>query len=63
MLYHAGVGGSKLALASDHDTVALVGAGVTLHACLQAAELLARDGIAARVIELLLAQADRPRDA
>ena len=34
------------------DVVTLVGAGVTLHACLTAADALAADGIAARVIDL-----------
>jgi transketolase len=36
---------------SDHDRVTLVGAGVTLHACLGAADLLAEEGISARVID------------
>jgi transketolase len=45
------VGGSKVLRASDADDVTLVGAGVTLHACLRAADLLAEDGIRARVID------------
>ncbi|RXZ71699.1 transketolase [Agromyces albus] len=45
------VGGSKLLRSSDHDQVTLVGAGVTLHACLRAAEILADGGVAARVID------------
>lgn len=45
------VGGSKVLRSSDHDDVTLVGAGVTLHACLAAAADLAHDGIAARVID------------
>ena len=34
------------------DAVTLIGAGVTLHACLAAADQLAADGIRARVIDL-----------
>jgi transketolase len=34
------------------DQVTLIGAGVTLHNCLEAANKLAGDGIAARVIDL-----------
>ena len=56
VLYPAGeafpVGGSKVLRSSGGDAVALIGAGVTLHACLAAAELLAADGIQARVIDL-----------
>ena len=37
---------------SPDDAVTLIGAGVTLHACLAAAERLAGDGIRARVIDL-----------
>jgi len=37
---------------SGEDQVTLVGAGVTLHECLAAADQLARDGISARVIDL-----------
>jgi transketolase len=44
------IGGSRTHL--DGDDVALVGAGVTLHESLAAAELLAREGISARVIDL-----------
>jgi transketolase len=46
------VGGSKLLRASNADRVSLVGAGVTLHACLDAAGQLAEQGIQARVIDL-----------
>ena len=46
------VGGSKTLRHSDDDQVTLIGAGVTLHACLDAAEHLASDGIQARVIDL-----------
>ncbi|WP_392666809.1 transketolase [Streptomyces sp. LN785] len=46
-------GGSKtLRGGSDDDQVTLIGAGVTLHECLAAAEELASDGIPARVIDL-----------
>jgi transketolase len=45
------LGGSKVLRAGDADDVTLVGAGVTLHACLRAADLLAEDGIRARVID------------
>jgi transketolase len=46
------IGGSKVLRSSTEDRVALIGAGVTLHNCLAAAEELAADGIAARVIDL-----------
>jgi transketolase len=46
------VGGSKVLRSTPRDTVTLAGAGVTVHACLAAAEALAADGIAARVIDL-----------
>ncbi len=46
------VGGSKVLRSSPEDAVTLVGAGVTLHACLAAAQSLATDGIQARVIDL-----------
>jgi len=46
------LGGSKVVRSSDGDAVALVGAGITLHEALAAAEKLAEDGIAARVIDL-----------
>jgi transketolase len=45
------VGGSKTVASSDHDDVTLVGAGVTVHECLAARDLLADDGITARVID------------
>jgi transketolase len=44
-------GGSKLLRSSDGDDVTLVGAGVTLHECLKAAELLGGEGIRARVLD------------
>jgi len=46
------IGGSKLLRAGKDDDVALVGAGVTVHNCLAAADELAREGIKARVIDL-----------
>ncbi len=46
------VGGSKLHGAGPDNQVALIGAGVTLHECLAAAEQLAADGIRARVLDL-----------
>jgi transketolase len=45
------VGGAKVLRASDQDQVTLIGAGVTLHACLAAADQLKADGISARVID------------
>lgn len=46
------VGGSKTHRAGPRDQVTLVGAGVTLHECLIAADELAAAGIAARVIDV-----------
>jgi transketolase len=46
-----GVGGSKTHRAGARDQVALIGAGVTVHECLTAADELAAAGIAARVID------------
>jgi transketolase len=45
------VGGSKTLASSDHDDVTLVGAGITLHECLAARDLLAADGMTARVLD------------
>ncbi len=45
------VGGSKVVRSSERDDVTLVGAGVTLHECVQAAELLENEGVQARVID------------
>jgi transketolase len=45
------VGGSKTLRSGPNDRVTLIGAGVTLHECLSAADLLAADGITARVID------------
>jgi transketolase len=46
------VGGAKVVRSSPDDQVTLVGAGVTLHNCLAAADQLGRDGIRARVLDL-----------
>ena len=46
------IGGSKVLKESANDQVTLIGAGVTLHNCLAAAQLLSDEGIAARVIDL-----------
>ena len=46
------VGGSKVVRQSTNDVVTLIGAGVTLHACLAAAERLSTTGISCRVIDL-----------
>ena len=55
VLYEPGetfpIGGSKVLRSSPDDRVTLIGAGVTLHACLAAAGELAADGISARVID------------
>jgi transketolase len=53
-------GGSKVVRRSDEDRVTLVGAGITLHEALKAADELARAGIAARVID---AYSVKPIDA
>jgi transketolase len=56
VLYDSGeefpIGGAKVLRSSDHDQVTLIGAGVTLHECLAAADRLQADGISARVIDL-----------
>ena len=46
------VGGSKVVRASDEDEVAIVTAGITVHEALEAADSLAEEGIAARVVDL-----------
>jgi transketolase len=46
------IGGARLVRSSPDDQVTLVGAGVTLHNCLAAADELGRDGIHARVLDL-----------
>ncbi|HLA65461.1 MAG TPA: transketolase C-terminal domain-containing protein, partial [Candidatus Saccharimonadales bacterium] len=45
------IGGSRVVRQTDADQVTLVGAGITLHEAMKAADALAGDGIAARVID------------
>jgi transketolase len=54
------IGGSKTVRTSESDRLTLVGAGITLHEGLKAAEALAGDGIAIRVID---AYSVKPIDA
>ena len=46
------IGGSRVVRESDDDQVTLIGAGITLHEAIKAADALAADGINARVIDL-----------
>jgi transketolase len=46
------IGGSKLVRSDPTDRVVLIGAGVTLHNCLAAADELEAEGIKTRVIDL-----------
>ncbi len=46
------IGGSHTLRSSGEDAVTLIGAGITLHECLAAAEELAGRGVSARVIDL-----------
>ena len=46
------IGGSRTVRSGGDDAVTLIGAGITLHECLTAADELAGKGIAARVIDL-----------
>jgi transketolase len=56
VIYEAGeefpVGGSRVVRSSGDDDVTIVGAGITLHEALKAADALAEEGINARVIDL-----------
>jgi transketolase len=56
VLYEPGegfeIGGSRTLRSSGEDAVTLIGAGITLHECLAAAEELDGRGIVARVIDL-----------
>jgi transketolase len=56
VLYEPGetfpIGGSRTLRSSAEDVVTLVGAGITLHECLAAADDLSGRGIPARVIDL-----------
>jgi transketolase len=45
------IGGSRVVRQTDDDQVAIIGAGITLHEALEAAEMLADEGINARVID------------
>jgi transketolase len=46
------IGGAKVVRSGPEDQVTLIGAGVTVHNCLAAADELGRDGISARVVDL-----------
>jgi transketolase len=50
------IGGSKVVRSSDEDDVTIIGAGITLHEALKAADALAEEGINARVIDLYSAK-------
>ncbi len=56
ILYEPGedfpIGGSRVVRESEADAVTLIGAGITLHEAVKAADALAGEGIAARVIDL-----------
>jgi transketolase len=54
------VGGSRVLRSSDDDHVTLVGAGITVHEALEAAEALEQEGLRARVID---AYSIKPIDA
>jgi transketolase len=45
------IAGSKLLRSSGSDNITLIGAGVTVHNCLEAARMLARHGVRARVVD------------
>ena len=46
------IGGARLVRESEDDEVTIVGAGITLHEALKAADRLAEDGVQARVVDL-----------
>ena len=54
------IGGSRVLRSSEEDDVALIGAGITVHEALKAADSLADEGISARVID---AYSIKPLDA
>jgi transketolase len=54
------IGGSRVLRSGDEDDVALIGAGITVHEALKAADRLADEGISARVID---AYSIKPLDA
>jgi len=45
------IGGSKTLSATEHDVVTLIGAGITVHTCLAAHDILGAEGITARVLD------------
>ncbi|HEX9298635.1 MAG TPA: transketolase [Actinomycetota bacterium] len=45
------IGGSKTLSATEHDVVTLIGAGITVHTCLAARDILGAEGISARVLD------------
>jgi transketolase len=60
------IGGSAVVLSSDDDVVTICAAGITLHEALSAAETLADEGLATRVIDCYSVKpldADTVRDA
>jgi transketolase len=54
------IGGSRVLRSSDEDEVALIGAGITVHEALKAADALSEEGISARVVD---AYSIKPLDA
>jgi transketolase len=46
------IGGAKVVRETDDDEVTIVGAGITVHEALKAADALAQDGVQARVVDL-----------
>ena len=56
ILYEPGeafhIGGARVVRRGDDDVVTLIGAGITLHEAMKAADTLASDGIRTRVIDL-----------
>lgn len=46
------IGGSRVVRSTEHDAVTIIGAGITLHEAIKAADALTGDGIVARVIDL-----------
>jgi transketolase len=46
------IGGSRVLRSTDDDDVAIVGAGITVHEALKAADALVEEGINARVVDL-----------
>jgi len=54
------IGGSRVLRSSDEDEVTLIGAGITVHEALKAADALAEEGISARVVD---AYSIKPLDA